>query len=75
MKAILISVSGLLLSFVVAVGGVYGCSEHETSRWGQPQDFTTHFYAGLAYLGLVGMALTATVLTGSIVSLVKRRRG
>ncbi len=74
MKAILISATGLLLSFALMVGGIYGCSEHETSRWGQPQDAITHMYAGASYLGLIGIALTATCLMLAVLSLINRRR-
>jgi hypothetical protein len=71
----MISVLGLVLSFVACAAGVYGCTERSTSRWGQPEDFVTYVFAGLAYLGLVGAATAVTLFVRSLVFVWKKRRG
>jgi formate hydrogenlyase subunit 3/multisubunit Na+/H+ antiporter MnhD subunit len=54
--------------FIVALASsvifCFGCTMHETHRWGQSQDFVTHLLAlgayfsfGLALVGAVGFVL------------------
>ena len=73
MKVSLISIVGLIVSFVVCVAGVYGCTIRESSRWGQPEDILTFFLAGLAYLGLLGAATALTLFVRNLVLIWKRR--
>lgn len=74
MKAVAGSLLALVLSLFIAVRGIYGCSANETARWGQPQDNVTHFYAGLAYLGLIGTVVSIVCLVIAVVFIVTNRR-
>ncbi|HZQ41869.1 MAG TPA: hypothetical protein VFA99_01370 [Acidobacteriaceae bacterium] len=75
MKAAALSLLGLGVSFAVCGLGFYGCTMHETSRWGQSEDLLTFLLAGLAYLGAVGAATAVTLFVRGLLFVWKKRTG
>jgi uncharacterized membrane protein len=65
----------LLISFMLAASGMYGCSAHEYARQGLAQDDVTHSFAGIAYLGFTGMLVSVLALLWSLFAPSKVKQG